>query len=187
MLGLHLNRSAKIMLTVILVVLILAGFATLYVLKEERNRATEADRDINQLALEDGTSPFRDLYGRPYDVPSYQDSILVLTTWASWCASCENDLNRFEKIAAEYGKDVRILAVNRKEPDVMVRNYAKRFSKFEHVTLIIDERDHFFEAVDGNTMPETVFYDYEGEVYEHVRMPLSKEEIKNIIEEIKNQ
>lgn len=68
-----------------------------------------------------------DLRGRKIDLNSYRGKVVLLNFWATWCASCQVELPRFEEWQKKYGpQGLRVLTVSMDDGDAPVRKAVRR-------------------------------------------------------------
>ena len=66
---------------------------------------------------------FRDASGLTQPLGRYQDRILVLNFWASWCAPCREEMPAFSRLQETWGaRGVQFLGVSGESPDVAARH-----------------------------------------------------------------
>ncbi len=116
--------------------------------------------------------------GDEIELSEYKRELLVVHVWASWCPYCGEELQNLMRIKDEYDDDVRIVAVNRAEPE----GEAKAFTQSlgidpQAVELLLDPDDAFFKSIGGYAMPETIFINARGEIIFHQRGPMKVDEV----------
>ena len=120
---------------------------------------------VNQAA---SSTPFSDMSGSEVDLTQFLGQVLVVNSWASWSPYSATELSRLAQVVSTYdGQDVVILAVNRAEPRHLAEVYLKTIEVDDKVQLIVDVDDRYYKAIGGYAMPETVFYDRNGEMVAH--------------------
>src|SRR3569833_1065763 len=63
-----------------------------------------------------------DLNGRQINLKDYRGKVVLLNFWATWCASCQVELPRFEEWQKQYGKDgLQVLTISMDDGDALVR------------------------------------------------------------------
>ena len=68
-----------------------------------------------------------DLNGRSVDLRSYRGKVVLLNFWATWCASCQVELPRFDAWQKKYGADgLQVLTVSMDDGDAPVRKTVRR-------------------------------------------------------------
>jgi len=108
----------------------------------------------------------------------FKRELLVVHVWASWCPYCGEELQNLMRLKGEYGDDVRILAVNRAEPEAEARAFTQSLGIDPMaVELLLDPDDEFFKSMGGYAMPETIFINARGEIIYHQRGPMKVDEV----------
>lgn len=119
-----------------------------------------------------------DYDGNPVELSEYKRDLLVAHVWASWCPYCGEELQNLMRLKEEYGDDVRILAVNRAEPEADAKAFTQALGiDPAAVELLLDPDDAFFKSVGGYAMPETIFINSRGEIIFHQRGPMKVDEV----------
>jgi len=68
-----------------------------------------------------------DLNGRSIDLRDYRGKVVLLNFWATWCASCQVELPRFDAWQKKYGADgLQVLTVSMDDGDAPVRKTVRR-------------------------------------------------------------
>lgn len=126
----------------------------------------------------------KDQYGVVHSLENYKGKVIFLNFWATWCPPCKKEMPDIENIYKEYGenkKDVVILGVNSEK-----ENEAKKFLKDKGYTFptVIDENSEVMRKYFIQAFPTSFVIDKEGNVYGYVMGGLTKEQIKQVIEEV---
>ena len=88
-------------------------------------------------------------------------------------------MNDFETLAKEYAdQDVVVIAINRKEPMERAKAFLKSVGDFEAIKFAVDLTDAYYTSIGGFSMPETVFYDAEGNTVFHKRGFMDLDEMR---------
>lgn len=125
--------------------------------------------------------------GQDIRLSSFQSTstIVLMNAWASWCPYCKDEFADFAKLQKELGERVRIVAINRAEPDETAKSYANALG-LEGIQFVLDPSDSFYQAIGGFSMPETVFVDHDGVIRDHRRGPMDFEEMRKRVENLLN-
>lgn len=68
-----------------------------------------------------------DLNGRQINLKNYRGKVVLLNFWATWCASCQVELPRFEEWQKQYGKDgLQVLTISMDDGDALVRKTVRK-------------------------------------------------------------
>ena len=126
----------------------------------------------------------KDQYGVIHSLENYKGKVIFLNFWATWCPPCKKEMPDIENIYKEYGenkKDVVILGVNSEK-----ENEVKKFLKDKGYTfpIVIDENSEVMRKYFIQAFPTSFVIDKEGNVYGYVMGGLTKEQIKQVIEEV---
>ena len=126
----------------------------------------------------------KDQYGVVHSLENYKGKVIFLNFWATWCPPCKKEMPNIENIYKEYGenkKDVVILGVNSEK-----ENEVKKFLKDKGYTFptVIDENSEVMRKYFIQAFPTSFVIDKEGNVYGYVMGGLTKEQIKQVIEEV---
>lgn len=126
----------------------------------------------------------KDQYGVIHSLENYKGKVIFLNFWATWCPPCKKEMPDIENIYKEYGenkKDVVILGVNSEK-----ENEVKKFLKDKGYTFptVIDENSEVMRKYFIQAFPTSFVIDKEGNVYGYVMGGLTKEQIKQVIEEV---
>ena len=126
----------------------------------------------------------KDQYGVVHSLENYKGKVIFLNFWATWCPPCKKEMPDIENIYKEYGenkKDVVILGINSEK-----ENEAKKFLKDKGYTFptVIDENSEVMRKYFIQAFPTSFVIDKEGNVYGYVMGGLTKEQIKQVIEEV---
>lgn len=126
----------------------------------------------------------KDQYGVVHSLENYKGKVIFLNFWATWCPPCKKEMSDVESIYKEYGenkKDVVILGVNSEK-----ENEVKKFLKDKGYTFptVIDENSEVMRKYFIQAFPTSFVIDKEGNVYGYVMGGLTKEQIRQVIEEV---
>jgi thiol-disulfide isomerase/thioredoxin len=173
-------------LTAILIVIVLIGTAT-YVIRT--NAIKEAKNDAKKtLFSEDQNAQFLDEQSNPVALDAYKDSVLIVNVWASWSPYTATEFPILNEVAGNYkDRGVKVLGMNRKESQTQIERYLATIPDYEHIEQIIDVNDFFYAGIDGYAMPETIIFDRDGQIIQHLRGVVTKEELETVLNRILEQ
>lgn len=167
---------------VLLTILVVVAAVTYHV----RSVREEAAR--NQAAADlygAGEATYTDMLGNTIDLSEVaEDTVVVVTSWASWCPQCAGELALIDSIVAERdAAEVRALAINRMEPKEQAARFMGTLPEFSRLTFVLDNQDFYFRSVEGYAMPETLVYNRNGEVVLHKRGNLTTDELRAAVDQ----
>lgn len=109
---------------------------------------------------------------------------LVLNSWAAWCPFCRKELVDFAEVQKEFGEQVTIVAIDRAESLEVAKKFSDEAGVSDDLLFLLDPADSFYQTIGGFAMPETIFVASDGSIRKHKRGPLSKDEIRQEIQNI---
>jgi thiol-disulfide isomerase/thioredoxin len=139
------------------------------------------------LSVPTGSEPaFVDRRGNPVDPATLVtgEQIVIVNSWASWSPYAARELPLLSQVAVERGSAVRILAVNRDEPDTRMEAYLSTLGELPGIDFILDQNDYYYQQIGGFAMPETIFYDRDGNIFLHKRGELTKAEVDDYLNQL---
>jgi thiol-disulfide isomerase/thioredoxin len=132
------------------------------------------------LLPENESDLFTSLEGESVSLARDFGSVIVVSSWASWCPQCSADFPKLGEVAGEFkDKGVVVYAVNRGEDKYSAQRYLETIQKPNDIQFILDQSDYYFKNSEGYAMPETIVYNKSGEVILHQRGELRLDELKN--------
>jgi len=164
-----LTPTTIIILCIVGAVVVLVGFGLFKNVQNDSGVGGDDNRpDIAAIQPSD-TTPYTDLDGNSVSLDQFKGKPLVINTWATWCPFCVNELPDFGELAREFGDDVVVIAMNRREDSARQKAFINSISDTSGIIFWSDDSDFFYKKVGGFSMPETVFYDKDGNVSFHKR------------------
>ena len=138
-------------------------------------QATSAPRllDIELDSFDGGPVSLRELAaGQP----------MVVNFFASWCGPCVREMPGFEAVHSRRSGDVKFLGVSLQDTAAAATGLAEQTG----VTydLVRDDDGELFRAVDGFSMPTTVFLDAEGRIVDIHGGELSQRDLEARIDRL---
>ncbi|MBP6881052.1 MAG: TlpA family protein disulfide reductase [Candidatus Pacebacteria bacterium] len=177
------QKDSRITLGVIAAIIIVGVLYTWFVIHKvavERAANNPANESLSTI---EGVAPYTDMAGNPLSLSEHVGSVLVVNSWASWSPDSVRELPALAEIVTEYAeKDVKVIAINRAEPQTTAERFLRTVGAADAVQLVLDPDDHFYHSIQGYAMPETIFYDRKGGVVHHHHGVLTKDEMKTYLE-----
>jgi len=103
--------------------------------------------------------------------------LLVINSWATWCPFCVEELKDFDAAQSKFGEQVQFVLVNRKETSEVADAYLNDLGISSNMITFLDETDEFYKAIQGFSMPETIFVNKDGTIQYHKRGFMTRQEI----------
>lgn len=139
-----------------------------------------------------------DQYGKTHKLSEYKGKVVFLNFWATWCPPCKKEMPDIQMLYEEYGrneKEVIILGVA--NPQSKSNPYASDIVQ-EEISEFLKENQYSFPVVFDktndvlknyfiNSFPTTFLINQKGEIEGYAIGAMTKERMKEIIEEISKQ
>ena len=124
------------------------------------------------------TLPLLDNLSRVVTEQDLKGHITVIHVWASWCASCKNELPLLMRIAQD--KKIRLIGVNYRDQVEDAQQWLKNYGNPYEWTIFDPNADLGFNwGVYGT--PETFIVDQLGVIRYRLSGPLSEKTVKNVL------
>lgn len=106
--------------------------------------------------LEGGGEAFEKRIGALHGYP------VVANIWASWCGPCRQEFPILQQFSARHGKKVAILGVNSEDSNDAAATFLREAPvPYPSYT---DSDGHIHDSVNGRGLPNTAFYNRNGEL-----------------------
>ncbi|HHW66596.1 MAG TPA: redoxin domain-containing protein [Epulopiscium sp.] len=161
--------------------------------QESVNEPTEAsDEQKNETLSPAIDFTLVDQYGNEHTLSDYKGKVVFLNFWATWCPPCRKEMPDIEALYQEYNQnqgDVIFLGVAspRSENNPNTREIDKEgvieFLEENQLTfpVVFDESGEVFYQYGISALPTTFMINKDGNVYGYAPGMLTKEIMKNII------
>jgi thiol-disulfide isomerase/thioredoxin len=182
----NLTKKNYILIALLLASILCILAITLFVRdRAHKNELNEANATLFNLGSE---SPYVDPLGNPVTLESLRGSILIVNSWASWSPFTTEEFPLLETIGRDYkDKNVVVLAINRKETKEQAGRFLATLATLEHVKVIVDTKDFYYDATGGYAMPETLIYNEAGTIVEHIRGTLKSDTLRATLDALVSQ
>ena len=102
----------------------------------------------------------RDAYEKR--IESLRGYPVVVNVWASWCGPCRFEFPAFQRMSAKYGKRVAFLGIDLEDSDDAARTFLD--SHPVPYPSYSDPDEEIADSLGDSRLPETAYYDREGEL-----------------------
>ena len=127
---------------------------------------------------------FKDYNGNDVALRDFQGRPLIVNSWAAWCPFCIDELPDFAQVQEEFGDEIVIITIDRAESLSLAKEYSDDLGVTDDLIFLLDPNDSFYRAINGFSMPETIFVDRDGIIRDHKRGPMKADEIRRRIQSI---
>ena len=177
------NKKRLLFLLGIITVVVCVSVLTFYIRSVAQNRAQ--NEAVKTLFTDDTNAKYLDAQNNEISLAQYEGHILVVNVWASWSPYTATEFPILDEVASLYkDKGVRVLAMNRKETQSQIERYLASIPAYPNIERITDVNDFFYAGIEGYAMPETVIYDGNGKIIEHIRGVVTKERLEAVLDGI---
>ncbi len=123
----------------------------------EGMKASEGARALNEME-EKGVPDvmLTGLDGKSYDIKQFQDKIVIVNFWASWCAPCVEEFPSMLKLAAQLPNDLVIVAISGDQDTSAVQAFLKVFpDRPENFKIFMDSDQAIAKKFGTQVLPES--------------------------------
>lgn len=128
----------------------------------------------------------KDQYGNEHKLSDYKGKVVFLNFWATWCSPCRSEMPHIEELYKEYNEnkgDIIILGIANpggQEKDIDGIKEFLNNNKYSF-PVVFDESGEMFGRYGISSFPTTYMIDKDGNVFGYVTGALTKDMMKNII------
>ena len=123
-----------------------------------------------------------DQYGKKHNLQDYKGKVIMINFWVSWCSDCKKEIPKVVELYKEYGenkKDLIILGV--------VTPISEKYPDNKYVfPSLFDETGKTYAEYEIEEYPSTFIIDRNGYLKVYIKGAISKEELKQNIENVLN-
>ena len=123
-----------------------------------------------------------DQYGKKHNLQDYKGKVIMINFWVSWCSDCKKEIPKVVELYKEYGenkKDLIILGV--------VTPISEKYPDNKYIfPSLFDETGKTYAEYEIEEYPSTFIIDRNGYLKVYIKGAISKEELKQNIENVLN-
>ncbi len=123
----------------------------------EGMRASDGARAMNEME-QNGVPQvmLTGLDGKTFDIRQFEDKIVIVNFWASWCAPCVEEFPSMLKLASVLPKDLVILAISGDQDVSAVQAFLKVFpERPENFKIFMDSDQAIAKKFGTQVLPES--------------------------------
>jgi thiol-disulfide isomerase/thioredoxin len=119
---------------------------------------------------------------------AFRGRAVYINFWATWCVPCQKELPDIDSLQKEYGDELVVIAVNRREPLDRARTYFESVPNLDGGQGInfpvngLDPDDTLYEKYRGLVMPTSVFVSPTGVVTDRADGIISIEKMREAVD-----
>jgi len=103
----------------------------------------------------------------------------IINSWAMWCPFCVEELPDFTELKKEFGDDIVVIAIDRKESLKQAKEFTDSLGVTNNLVFLLDPEDSFYKSIGGFSMPETIFVDGDNNIIIHKRGFMTFDEMRD--------
>lgn len=120
----------------------------------------EMDED-DKTTINNYNWELEELSGQRVNFTAFEDKVVVINFWATWCPPCVAEMPGFQKLYDEYGDRVSFLFVANDKKD-KVENFIKNRN---YTIPVYYQVSHAPQQLESSSLPTTYFIDTEGKIH----------------------
>ncbi|RHW36055.1 TlpA family protein disulfide reductase [Neobacillus notoginsengisoli] len=120
-----------------------------------------------------------DLNKKNVRLSDYKEQIVILNFFTTWCNPCKEEAPELEKFEKEFGKEYKLLIIDRGETPERVQKFIKKYKTTS--TYLFDYNMKISKKYGVTGQPETFIIDRSGIIREHYNGPLTKDELYQMV------
>lgn len=127
---------------------------------------------------------FYDEEKNPHTMEEFQDKVVVLNFWATWCTSCVQKMPSLDRLAKNLRKfPVKVLAISQDFKGIQAIKSYYDYAEIKHLDIFLDPRGQFFRSLNQSAIPATFIVSPDGNVVAKIssKADLESESIKEQI------
>lgn len=151
----------------------------------QEEETARANHPLRIVSSDSASSTLYDQYGNQTTLAPYAENWTVVTSWATWCPACREQLVSIAAVQTTYAeRGVVAIAYNRTEPTHTIEAFTELYPLPSNLVFVRDTTDGLYGQFNGTTMPETVILSPTGEVTHHFRGPVSESTLRQVLDSI---
>lgn len=131
------------------------------------NAYAEHDFVVYPEPLKAPVSLFEDKYGSLKTLGNFQNKVVVLNFWATWCKPCLVEMPALDKLAEINPKVAVVPIVSSKDDVSKVRTFYRRY-KFKELEYFIDNQELTAQSYQVVDIPTSFVFDKDGRLVAYV-------------------
>lgn len=175
------TQSGKLLLKgLVAVILVLGLFYTVYINLFLHNETVAKGQGQHEAAYD---FTLQDLEGKEISLSDFKGKGVIVNFWATYCPPCEKEMPYLNNVYQAYkDKGIEILAVNAKEPRILVSPFVEE--KNLSFPILLDRTGTTVDQYKILNLPITFFIDEDGVIIEKFSGELTEKKIRSSVERI---
>jgi len=135
---------------------------------------TNEDVPLNNLAINETPKPissvvFEDFSRKKIDLKNYQEKLIIVNFWATWCAPCKKEMPSLDALYQNNTfKNLQVFAVNMEQPNILkTKNFFSELN-IKKLEIFFDRELNFVKEFKLRGLPTTVLINKKGEEFARI-------------------
>jgi thiol-disulfide isomerase/thioredoxin len=135
---------------------------------------TNEDVPLNNMVIIETPKPissliFEDFSGDKINLKDYQEKLVIINFWATWCAPCKKEMPSLDRLDQDKKfKNLEILAVNMEQPNKLKTKKFFKDLNIKSLKIFFDENLNFVKYFKLRGMPTTVLVNKKNEEFARI-------------------
>lgn len=134
------------------------------------------------------TTLIQTLDGEQISLASYQDKIIVLNFWATWCPPCVREMPALVEFQQNAPDDVVVIALTAPNNDQTMSEVLQFLDDYDldALTVLLDPHLSLHNALAVLVMPTTLFINTDGIIVKRISGELDLTQLASFVQEARN-
>jgi thiol-disulfide isomerase/thioredoxin len=141
--------------------------------------------EVGKLAPNFEISDFSD---KRHRLSGYRGQVVYINFWATWCVPCQKEMPDIAQLQKEYGEDIVVISVNRREPLERARDFLENVPNLDGGKGVsftvngLDPDDTLYEHYRGLGMPTSIFVSADGIITRRANGIMTLDEMREAVD-----
>ena len=129
---------------------------------------------LNNIALNEFPRPispiiFEDFSGNEVNLKKYNDKLIIINFWATWCAPCKKEMPSLDRLFENSNfKNLEIFAVNMEQPNQIKTKKFFTELNIKNLKIFFDKDLNFVKEFKLRGVPTTILINRQGKEFARI-------------------
>ena len=135
---------------------------------------TNEDVPLNNMVINEIPKPissliFEDFSGNEINLNQYNEKLVIINFWATWCAPCKKEMPSLDKLyQAKNFNNLQVFAVNMEQPNTLKTKKFFTDLNIKKLEIFFDSNLNFVKKFKLRGVPTTILINKKGEEFARV-------------------
>ena len=135
---------------------------------------TNEDVPLNNIAINEIPTPispiiFEDFSGNEVNLKKYNDKLIIINFWATWCAPCKKEMPSLDRLFENSNfKNLEIFAVNMEQPNQIKTKKFFTELNIKNLKIFFDKDLNFVKEFKLRGVPTTILINRQGKEFARI-------------------